>query len=158
MKSPRAFLRRILLPDIGRGLLITLRYYFGRKATIPYPERVKPPAERFRGLLRLYHDGAGEPLCVACKACQRICPTGCFDIEGLRPEGAKRMHPVRFDWKLDRCSFCGLCVEVCPTAAIRFSHEFELAAVARDRLLFHMPEMYVQGRDLQDRLCGGCRR
>jgi NADH-quinone oxidoreductase subunit I len=157
VKSPRSFLRRVLLPDIGRGLWITLRYYFSRKVTIPYPEKVQAPAERFRGLLRLTKDGAGGPLCIACKACQRICPTSCFDIEGLKAEGAKTMRPVRFDWRLDRCTFCGLCVEVCPTAAIRFSHEFELAAVARESLFFRLPEMYIQGQDLQDRLCGGCR-
>ena len=73
-------------------------------------------------------------------------------------EGAKVMRPVKFDWKLDRCSFCGLCVEVCPTAAIRFSREFRLTGLGKDGLHFHLPDMYLAGEDLQNHLCAGCRR
>jgi NADH-quinone oxidoreductase subunit I len=153
----REFLNKVFLVDMVRGLAVTLRRYFSRKVTVQYPEKVKLPAERFRGLLRLFRDEAGEPLCIACKACQRICPTNCFSIEGARPEGVKTMRPTQFDWKLDRCSFCGLCVEVCPTAAIRFSHEFRMTTVDKAPLLFSMADMYIAGPDLQDYLCRGCR-
>ena len=141
-----------------RGLAVTLRLYFSPKATIEYPEKIKEPAPRFRGLPRLYRDENGQPLCIACKLCQRACGTNCFDIEGRREEGARLMRPVKFDWKLDRCSFCGFCVEVCPTNAIRFSHEFRLTGVHTDGLLFHLGDMYLTGDDLQEHLCGGCRR
>jgi NADH-quinone oxidoreductase subunit I len=151
-------LKSFFLVDMVRGLAVTLRVYFSRKVTVAYPEKVKEPAPRFRGLPRLYRDEQGEPLCIACKACQRACGTNCFDIEGKKEEGAKLMRPVKFDWKLDRCSFCGFCVEVCPTNAIRFSHEFRLTGVRKDGLLFHLDEMYLMGEDLQDHLCGGCRR
>jgi NADH-quinone oxidoreductase subunit I len=154
----RKFLEKVLLVDMLQGLWVTLRRYFSRKVTVQYPEKVKQPAERFRGLLRLYRDESGEPLCIACKACQRICPTNCFSIEGARAEGEKTRRPTTFDWKLDRCSFCGLCVEVCPTAAIRFSREFRMTAVRKEPLLFRMPDMYIEGPDLQTYLCGGCRR
>ena len=152
------FLRMVLLLDILQGLWVTLRLYFSRKVTIQYPEKVLEPAERFRGILRLHRDDQGEPLCVACKACQRACGTNCFDIEGNRTKGAKLMRPVKFDWKLDRCSFCGLCVEVCPTSAIRFSREFRLTGTDKEGLLFHLSEMYLAGESLQEHLCAGCRR
>jgi NADH-quinone oxidoreductase subunit I len=158
MSKTRSFLRKFLLIDIFQGLLVTLKYYFSSKVTVQYPEEVQIPPERFKGLLRLYRDEAGEPLCIACKACQRICPTGCFDIEGERREGAKRMWPTRFDWKLDRCTFCGLCVEVCPTAAIRHSDIFRLTSLSREPLLFHHPEMYLTGQELQTYICEGCLR
>jgi len=148
--------RSFFLVDIVQGLLITLRHYFGKKVTIQYPEVVKPVPARFKGMIRLYRDEAGQPLCIACKACQRICPTGCFDIEGARPEGSKIMRPTKFDWKLDRCSFCGLCVEVCPTDAIRFSETFRMSSLGRDRLLFHHDDMYLRGEELQAHLCAGC--
>jgi len=152
------FLKSFFLIDIFRGLAVTLRVYFSRKVTVQYPEKVKAPAPRFRGLPRLYRDENGEPLCIACKLCQRACGTNCFDIEGRREEGAKFMRPVKFDWKLDRCSFCGFCVEICPTNAIRFSSEFRLTGVRKDGLLFHRDDMYLTGDGLQEHLCGGCRR
>jgi NADH-quinone oxidoreductase subunit I len=158
MKRLRAFLESFFLVDMLRGLAVTLRLYFSRKVTVQYPEEVQEPAERFRGLLRLHRDDGGEPLCIACKACQRACGTNCFDIEGRKEEGAKVMRPVKFDWKLDRCSFCGFCVEVCPTSAIRFSREFRLTGVRKDGLRFHLDEMYLVGDDLQAHLYGGCRR
>jgi NADH-quinone oxidoreductase subunit I len=154
----RRFLRMVFLLDILQGLWVTLRLYFSRKVTVQYPEEVKEPAPRFRGILRLHRDDRGEPLCVACKACLRACGTHCFDIEGKREEGAKIMRPVKFDWKLDRCSFCGLCVEVCPTGAIRFSREFRLSGAGKEGFLFHLPEMYLAGEALQEHLCAGCRR
>ena len=154
----RAFVRAFFLVDIIQGLLITLRYYFSKKVTIQYPEVVQAVPPRFKGMLRLFLDEAGEPLCIACKACQRACATNCFDIEGRREEGAKFMRPVKFDWRLDRCSFCGFCVEVCPTNAIRFSREFRLTGVTKTGLLFHRDDMYLEGDALQEHLCGGCRR
>jgi len=152
------FLRSFFLVDMVRGLAVTLRLYFSRKVTVEYPEEVQAPAPRFRGLLRLHRDEQGEPLCIACKACQRACGTNCFDIEGKKEEGAKVMRPVKFDWRLDRCSFCGFCVEVCPTSAIRFSPEFRLTGAAKDGLFFRRDDMYLTGDALQEHLCGGCRR
>lgn len=154
----RRFLKKVLLLDILKGLWVTLRRYFSRKATIPYPEKVKIPSERFRGVLRLHRNEAGEPLCIACKACQRACGTNCFTIEGERPEGSKTMRPTQFDWKLERCSFCGLCVEVCPTKAIRFSKEFRMATLSKEAFLFHMSDMYVEGPELQKYIRGEDRR
>jgi len=154
----KRFLKMAFLVDILQGLGVTLRLYFSRKVTVEYPEEVQEPAERFRGILRLHRDEKGEPLCIACKACQRACGTNCFDIEGKREDGAKIMRPTKFDWKLDRCSFCGFCVEVCPTSAIRFSREFRLTGTEKEGLFFRLPDMYLAGEDLQTHLCAGCRR
>jgi NADH-quinone oxidoreductase subunit I len=154
----KRFLKTAFLVDIVQGLAVTLRLYFSGKVTVQYPEEIQEPSERFRGILRLHRDEKGEPLCIACKACQRACGTNCFDIEGKREEGAKLMRPTKFDWTLDRCSFCGLCVEVCPTNAIRFSREFRLTGTGKEGMFFRLPDMYDAGEVLQGHLCAGCRR
>ncbi len=143
------------LIDIIEGMLVTLKYTLSKKVTIQYPDEVKEPSDRFRGILRLHKDENNIPLCIACKMCQRTCPQNCFDIEGAKDESNK-MRPVKFDWKLERCSFCGFCAEVCPTKAIRFSKEFRLSTLDRSTLFFHMDEMYV-GYDLQKRFLGDFR-
>lgn len=135
------FLKKIFLVELLRGLLVTLGYQFGRKATIQYPEKVKESRERFRGMIRLFRDDEGEPLCIACKLCQRSCPNYCFDIEGKRNE-AGNPRPVKFDWKLDKCTFCGFCVEACPTDALRFTGEFRLSTTEKPRLRFDITQMY----------------
>jgi NADH-quinone oxidoreductase subunit I len=151
------FLKKFFLGDILQGLWVTLRYYFSPKVTIQYPEEVQPVPARFKGILRLFRNDQGEALCIACKLCQKICPTDCFDIEGVRPEGSRLMRPAKYDWKLGRCTFCGLCVEVCPTDAIRFSREFRMTSVDKERLFFRLPEMYFEGEELQEKMLGGHR-
>jgi NADH-quinone oxidoreductase subunit I len=147
------FLKMLFLVDILQGLAVTFKYYISPKVTIEYPEKVKKPTERFRGILRLYRDESGEPLCIACKNCQRGCPEYCFDIEGQRDENNK-MRPVKFDWKLERCTFCGFCVETCPTKAIRFSKEFRLSTLDRRTLIFHIQDMYKYDSELQKYFLG----
>lgn len=157
MNAFRKFLKKFFLGDILQGLWVTLRYYFSPKVTVQYPEEVQPVPARFKGILRLFRNDQGEPLCIACKLCQKICPTDCFDIEGVRPEGVRLMRPTKYDWKLGRCTFCGLCVEICPTDAIRFSREFRMTSVDKERLLFRLPEMYFEGEELQEKF-RGCHR
>jgi NADH-quinone oxidoreductase subunit I len=135
------FLKKILLIDILKGLWVTLRYTFKKKVTFQYPEQVKEPRLEFRGILRLYHDDQNQPLCIGCKMCQRSCPDGCFTIESAKDETGK-MRPNRFDWDMSRCCFCGLCVEACPTHAIRFSKQFRMASQDKHKFLFDLSSMY----------------
>jgi NADH-quinone oxidoreductase subunit I len=137
----KKFLYKVLLIDLFKGLWVTFRYTIGSKVTIQFPEQVKEPSDRFRGILRLHRNETGDPLCIGCKMCQRTCPEECFAIEAAKDESGK-MRPTRFDWNLERCTFCGLCVEACPTDAIRFSKEFRLAAYHRQYLHFAMADMY----------------
>ena len=43
-------------------------------------------------------------------------------------------------YRLDftKCSLCGICVEVCPTAALAFSDEYELAGFTSDEFRYDL--------------------
>jgi NADH-quinone oxidoreductase subunit I len=46
-------------------------------------------------------------------------------------------------YDLGSCTLCGLCVQVCPTNAIKFSNDFEQAVFTREKLnkqLNYLPE------------------
>jgi len=120
---------RSYLPEVTRGVLITLRHLFGnlfgrRKTrdlqTVNYPEeqRVYPP--RYRGQHRLLTRADGSPRCVACYMCSTACPAYCIHIvAAASPDGAIEKYPQSFEIDLLRCIYCGFCVEACPEDAIR---------------------------------------
>ncbi len=139
--------------EVLRGAGITARHFFVNMAlhtlrlfgvrtkrrgavTIQYPEERKPLAARHRSLHRLRPGPDGKPSCVACMLCVTVCPSECLAVEAADtgdPDDPKR--PARFVVDLDRCCFCGFCVEACPVDAIRMdTGEIRLAETSRDRL------------------------
>jgi NADH-quinone oxidoreductase subunit I len=136
-------LRKLLLPDIAKGLVVTGRHFMQvfrtanrRKVRLhvvsEYPEVPTKLAPRFRGRLQLLRDAQGEIKCVACMACVKICPTQVITIEGGKQEGRKTRIPLRYDFEMERCVFCGFCVESCPFDAIILNDQFELASYERE--------------------------
>jgi NADH-quinone oxidoreductase subunit I len=132
------------VPEIARGLGITMKHFFvntkemafGQRNdpvlegidegvnTISYPEQRRPYPARFRGVHRLMHRADGSPRCVACLCCSTACPAQCIHIEAAEyPEGDPRRgyerFPKRFVIDELRCVFCAYCVEACPCDAIR---------------------------------------
>ncbi|MFQ6082855.1 MAG: NuoI/complex I 23 kDa subunit family protein [Candidatus Aminicenantia bacterium] len=138
----KKILRKIFLIDLIIGLLVTLKYLVLGKVTVQYPEKRIPLQPRFRGLLRLYKDEQGNDLCIACMQCTRACPDSLISIYSERGPD-KKLRPVTFTFNLGRCMFCGLCVEACPTKAIRFSHEYELTVYDKRKLYIHKENMYL---------------
>ena len=56
-------------------------------------------------------------ICTGCKLCAIICPNNVFDIETEIIDSSARAV-VKFDVKNERCMYCGLCVENCPTKTL----------------------------------------
>lgn len=120
---------RSYLPEVFRGLLVTLRHLFGNLfgnketrnlQTLRYPDeqRVYPP--RYRGQHRLLPREDGSSRCVACYMCSTACPAYCIHIVAAEsPDGEIEKYPASFEIDLLRCIYCGLCVEACPEDAIR---------------------------------------
>lgn len=140
--------------EILRGAWITARHFFANMTfhtlrllgvrtrrrgavTIQYPEERKPLSPRHRSLHRLRLRPDGRPSCVACMLCVTVCPSECLFVEAAEdpddPEFQKTA--ARFVVDLDRCSFCGFCVEACPVDAIRMdTGEIRLAGTSRAAL------------------------
>ena len=117
------------------GLRVTGGHMLRRRVTVYYPHE-RPDTSHWGGPIELVtfpetqtHD------CIACKACERICPSDCMRVEGKRPEGAKKMRATKFIIDFSTCSLCGLCVDVCPTDTLRYSTRYDEAVYTRDATL-----------------------
>jgi formate hydrogenlyase subunit 6/NADH:ubiquinone oxidoreductase subunit I len=107
-----------------------LRHLTRRPATIAYPAvpAVSPPA--FRGKVRF-----SGVKCNGCKLCEKDCPSGAITIDKV---GEKRYQAV---FQLDRCIYCGQCVDSCNRDSLEVTAEFELAALDRGslRVIYEAP-------------------
>jgi formate hydrogenlyase subunit 6/NADH:ubiquinone oxidoreductase subunit I len=70
--------------------------------------------------------------CIACEMCARICPSQLITVEGTKFPGEKQKRATKYVHEHQYCSLCGLCVEVCPTAALEFSKVYRLAGFTRE--------------------------
>jgi NADH-quinone oxidoreductase subunit I len=113
------------------GMKITLCEFFKPTLTSRYPHQTLQIPERFRGHIQLTpNPDGGETLCIACKSCEKACPSSCIIVEGSkRATGGKK--PDVFHLDFTRCSLCGLCVEACPVKpqkAIQHTKRYNLAS------------------------------
>jgi Pyruvate/2-oxoacid:ferredoxin oxidoreductase delta subunit len=74
--------------------------------------------------------------CVACTACEMICPTETLESEDKEN---KRI----FTYSHYQCICCGACVKTCPEAAAELRHEISL-----NRLLQFGPKQEIRSVDL----------
>jgi NADH-quinone oxidoreductase subunit I len=172
--APRDLETKSYLPEIFRGVGLSMRHFFentremlrGKRpdpvldryddgiTTISYPEQKRPYPERFRGVHRLTTRHDGSMRCVACLCCSTACPAQCIFIEaGEYPEGDKRRgyerYPVKFVVDELRCIFCGYCVEACPCDAIRMDTGMHAAPYdSRDQFIYERDLLLsFEGRD-----------
>lgn len=132
---PDSLSQRVYLPELVKGLGVTIRHFFAnvfaRKytVTIEYPEQKVAYPERFRGLHRLMHREDGNVRCVACMLCPTVCPAHCITTVAEDTNDGKEKRPKIFEIDELRCVVCGLCVEACPCDAIRMDSGVHASAV-----------------------------
>lgn len=118
------------------GMAVTFSHLFRKPITVQYPDKTPVPVkeslpDRYRGHLEVDMD-----ICISCRACERACPIECIVIDDVRipketvtgvdgSDSPRVKESTRFDIVMYKCMYCGLCVDPCPTGAIRFTKEFE---------------------------------
>jgi formate hydrogenlyase subunit 6/NADH:ubiquinone oxidoreductase subunit I len=146
VQTLKQFFRTIFLVDLIKGLLVTLKYTPQPAFTFQYPAERRPVAPRFRGLLRLQVEPeTGAQVCIVCDQCAKACPDDLIALGGHREPGQKIKILDYFDFNLSRCSFCGLCSEVCPTKPVKaliMSEDYELGTYSREAQILRVDEMY----------------
>ena len=114
------------------GMKITLQQFFKPDVTVRYPHESLKMPKRYRGHVVFVREAeTGKSLCVACKSCEKACPSDCIVVNGLKKEGEKKKSVTEFKLDFTKCSLCGSCVEVCPTDALEFSKQYNLASTSK---------------------------
>lgn len=115
------------------GMKITLQQFFKPQVTVHYPHQALKMPKRYRGHIVLVRDQAsGKSVCIACKSCEKACPSDCIVVDGIKREGEKRKSVTEFKLNFTTCSLCGSCVEVCPVDALEFSKDYNLASTSKE--------------------------
>ena len=124
-KKDLTFWERIYIPEIIKGLALTLKTMFRPKFTVEYPEVKFIPPASYRGRPVLVMEENGKERCVACVLCSRVCPPLAILVQAAETPDEKERYPVKFEINMIRCIFCGFCEDVCPEEAIVMSQEQE---------------------------------
>lgn len=150
-KKDLTFWQKLYIPEIVKGMKLTLKQMFQPKFTRQYPEeRWKPPAS-FRGRPVLVEEN-GVERCVACGLCARVCPALAIEVQASETELEKERYPVRFEINMLRCIFCGFCEEVCPEEAIVMSQDYELTFTNPEDAVYGKEKLLTPVDKLKDRL------
>jgi NADH-quinone oxidoreductase subunit I len=143
---------RIYLPEILRGLRMTLGKMFQKPMTRRYPEEPLPKDAVTRGQPRLVVKDDGNIACVSCGLCEAACPAYAITIDGMETDRTIEREPERFDIDMLRCILCGFCEEACPKDAIFMSDELELADYTRGALVYDIEKLKRPKAALQKRI------
>ena len=143
--------RSFLLLELGRGLFLTLKYFFKPKVTINYPYEKGNLSPRFRGEHALRRYPNGEERCIACKLCESICPALAITIEAEeRSDGARKT--TRFDIDTFKCINCGLCEEACPVDSIVCTDEMHYSILQRGDNILAKDQLLMIGDMYEDQI------
>lgn len=147
-KADLGFWEKIYIPEILRGMKLTISQMFKPKFTIQYPEQKFTPPASFRGRPVLVEEN-GVERCVACGLCSRVCPALAIEVQASETELAKERYPIKFEINMVRCIFCGFCEEVCPEEAIVMSKEYELVFSSQQEALFGKDKLLMSTGEAQ---------
>jgi NADH-quinone oxidoreductase subunit I len=135
------FAEKLYLPEVIRGLRITLWKMFQKPSTRQYPEEPLITNEVTRGQPRLAVNEDSTIRCVSCGMCEIACPAYAITIDGQETDRMIEREPEKFEIDFLRCILCGFCEEACPKEAILMSDELELADTSRQGLIYGLDKL-----------------
>ena len=108
---------------IGKMLTEVLQTFFKKPATNLYPYEKLKMADKYRGKLTF-----NSEKCTGCKLCMKDCPAGAIEIK--KHENGSFEAVIN----LDKCIYCGQCVDSCFKKALNMSEDIELAQLDKKNL------------------------
>ena len=151
------WVEKLYLPGIIQGMAITFRHIFMKKATVKYPEQLRPIAPVYRGLHVLKRDEQGRENCTACGLCAVACPAEAITMEAAeRKPGEEHLYREEkyaavYEINMLRCIFCGLCEEACPKDAIYLTDRILPSNYTRKRFVYGK-DLLVEGVEPEKRV------
>jgi len=148
-RKPMSVVEKLYMWNIAKGMWITLKHIFKKKATISYPEQKRPFSPVWRGLQILNRDEEGRERCTACGLCAVACPAEAITMEGAeRKTGEEHLYreekyAAKYEINMLRCIFCGLCEEACPKDAIYLSETFAPANYQRKGFIYGKEDLLI---------------
>jgi NADH-quinone oxidoreductase subunit I len=150
-KKDLSILQKSYIPEILKGLRMTIRQMFKPAFTSQFPEERFKPDSSFRGRPVLVTEN-GVERCVACGLCARVCPSLAIEVQAAETELEKERYPIKFEINMVRCIFCGFCEEVCPEEAIVMSNEYLLVFSSQEEALFGKEKLLKSTEELKEHL------
>ena len=148
-RKPLTFWESIYLISIAQGLMIPLKHFFSKKATISYPEKQRPFSPVFRGLHVLNRDEENRENCTACGLCALACPAEAITMEAAeRLPGEENLYreekyAAKYEINMLRCIFCGFCEEACPKDAVYLSQTVPPASFDRKNFIYSKEDLLI---------------
>lgn len=141
--------QQLYIPEILRGMMLTLKFLFRKKSTLQYPEEKHTLPVGYRGVPRLITGNDGQERCVACKLCEVVCPPVAIYIEAEEApnQDYKERRPKVFQIDYGRCINCGFCEEACPVEAIEMSQTVEIVGETRESLVYQKEQLLAVPSD-----------
>jgi NADH-quinone oxidoreductase subunit I len=146
-----SLLQKTYIPEILKGMILTLKQVFRPKFTRQYPEERWTPPSSYRGRPVLVVEDEVER-CVACGLCARVCPALAIEVQAKETELEKERHPERFEINMLRCIFCGFCEEACPEEAIVMSNQYEMVFTNPEDAIYKLDKLRMTTEELKERL------
>ena len=126
---------------MAKGLLVTLKNMTKKPFTVQYPEERVKQHPRFRGEEFVWY----EERCTGCASCAKFCPLGIIKIvtspSGSAPKQGDKYNLEVFDIDIQRCMFCGLCVEACPYDCLYMGSGFEQGKYSRKDMVITVDQL-----------------